>query len=85
MGVIMRGLVLIPFAFISIIVLFFAGLIVPPYAAAVMDSSAVAAIGFDTGGKNLLKVGLRWTIPLLLLVGVVWVIFGDLRYDLGPR
>ena len=85
MGVVTRLLVMTPFLFILFLVMWVAGIIVPPYAEFVMTADGVLAVGFDAGAGIILKVGLVFVPALLAVVVMGWAVFGELRLDLGPR
>lgn len=81
MGVLLRGIVAVPLLFVIVVVEYYLGVIVPPIADIVLASDAVHSVGFASGAKIILMMGLRFVGALLGLVVVLWWIFGSLRRD----
>lgn len=80
-NVLLRGLIVIPLMLLLIIVMWVAGMIVPPIADEVLTRAAVQSVGFDTGIDVSLKVGLQWGVPTLGAGLCLWWIYGGLTTD----
>lgn len=80
-----RTIVAIPLFLLLVITSWVMGMIVPPIASEVLSRQAVQEVGFAAGLDVILKVGLRWGLPVLGLVIGLWWVFGGLGRDVRDQ
>lgn len=84
-GLLLRGIALVVGLFMLMIVGWIISLIVPPIFDIVLANSAVQSTGFDQGLDLALTIGLAFIIPMLAVVGIIWLHASPLQNDIRRR
>jgi len=74
-------LTLVVSAFVFVVVAFLLGVLIPPIYEEVMASEAVTSLGYDQGVEVATRIGLRYILPIMIIVLIVWFTFLMLRRD----
>lgn len=81
----LRAITLVVALFVLTVVGWIAGRIVNPIYDVALASSAVQSSGFANGLDLALRIGLTAILPMLAVVGIIWLHAGPLQDDVRRR
>lgn len=81
----LRGIVVIIALFVLSVAAWIGGMIIEPLYSVALASDAVQSTGFAEGLDTAMMIGLAFIIPMLGVVGIIWLHVGSLGSDLRRR